>query len=689
MSDITPSLNTWSGPRGLARACLPVLLLIGLELLGLIAAANQMELAISRFSAGVSLLLVISGLMMPVLRPGSDTRLAAILALLLAGLLVVPFDIGSVSLESDGPLLFNLPIHALLRYFNATLAIPVGLHLASRFPPRSPRSAAQSPSDRQLLLIYLLTTALTIGMLLPAQGWLRPALGIPTIGWMLFLLILAHLQLIRVSRDDNPAWLRSASQARLLLLGFLLAEAPLLLRLLLFGLGWPDTIPYDVALLFQAAVPLTVAYAIQRHDLFEIDAAVRRALAYTGVSAVLLGIYFGFTDFLSRILAQLLPQFQTAAILFTLVMAALAFRPLYQLLVGFVDRLFYPERLRFAQVMADVRNRLQQVLPRRQIFSLLVDDLPVALDSVWANLVLVPAQDVPGHTESQPAWNGRLEVGDRVLGRYWLGPRRSGLPFDASEQAQLQSVVSQAALALAYAQTLEELNNLNLNLEEQVAAQTARVLDQQRALAVAEERQRLARDLHDSVTQTLFSISLGSRALGKLALRDPGATSRGLAEQESAAQQALAEMRTLLAQLRSPLVAEGGLPSALAAHCASLAPAGLAVRVEVEDGADVPPQMAEELLYIAKEALHNVVKYAAVSQATCRLIREADGLLLEVTDRGRGFIPGLENGAAGHGLGMHSMRERAQKIGGLFSVVSAPGQGTTVRVRVEDDRVKG
>ncbi|RLT33432.1 MAG: sensor histidine kinase, partial [Chloroflexi bacterium] len=658
------------------------LLLLGVELAALALASTQMELGISRFSAGVALTVAVSGVLMPLLRPGSATRLAALLAVLLAGLLVVPFEIGSINLEPSGTLLLHLPPHALLRYLNGTLAIPVGLHLAARFPPRSPAAQTAAPSDRQLLGIYLISSLLSLGLLLTPRGWVRPALGIPLIGWMLFLLVLAHIQLIRVSREADPAWLRSARQARLLLFGFLLAEAPLLLRLLLFGLGWPDAIPYDIALLFQVFVPLTVAYAIQRHDLFGIDAAVRRALAYTGVSAVLLGIYFGLTDFLSRVLVQLVPQFQTAVILLALVVAALAFRPLYSLLLHFVDRIFYPERLRFAQVIADVRQRLQRVISRRQVLALLVDELPVALDSVWANLVLAPAQDIPGHPESPPAWNGRLEVGERVLGRYWLGPRRSGLPFDVAEQAQLQAVVAQAALALAYGETLEELNALNQNLAGQVAIQTAQVLDQQRALAVAEERQRLARDLHDSVTQTLFSISLGSRALGKLALRNPGAVAQGLAEQEAAAQQALAEMRGLLAQLRSPLLPDGDLAHSLATHCAQLATSGLSVRLDAPPHLILPPDVAGELLYIAKEALHNVLKYADVAEAECRLAQENGELLLVVTDRGRGFAPDATLPAPGHGLGLRSMAERAEKLGATLEILSAPGQGTTVQLRM-------
>ncbi|MFZ1754417.1 MAG: sensor histidine kinase [Caldilineaceae bacterium] len=674
----------------LARACVPGLLLLGIELAGLLMAARLVDLEITPFSAGVALLIAGSGLVMPVLRPGADTRLAAILAVLLAGLLVVPFDLSSVNLSTSGPLLHYLTLHTLLRYLNGTLSIPVALHLVSGFPQRSPAAMKAAPSNRQLLIFYLISSLLTIGVLVVPQGGLRVAIGIPMIGWMIFLLALAHIQLIRVSREPDPAWLRSAHQARLLLLGFLLAEAPLLLRLLLSGLGWPQAIPYNTALLFQVFVPLTVAYAIRQHDLFEIDATVRRALAYTIVSAVLLGIYFGFTYFLSQLLSELLPQFQAAAILLGLVAAALAFRPLYTRLVRFVDKLFYPERLAFAQVIADVRARLQQVATRRQIVTLLEDDLPAGLNSLWGTLVFAPAHDLPGRRETPPAWNGRMIVGERMLGRYWLGPRRSGLAYGPEEQAQLAAVISQAGLALAYAEALEDLNELNRNLEREVLVQTAQVLDQQRALAVTEERQRLARDLHDSVTQTLFSISLGSRALSKLAPRDPQATAQGLVEQEAAAQQALAEMRALLAQLRSPLLAEGDLTQALRAHCAQLAGLGLTVRLEISPemsletsgGLPVSGAVSSELLNIAREALHNTLKHAGVSTAICCLAREADEIVLTVQDAGGGFATVAGASRPGHGLGLHSMAERAEKIGGTLTIDALPGQGTTVTVRV-------
>lgn len=674
--------DTGITPLTRSRACLPVLALLAVELLGLALIAQTVPLGITRLSGLVALLLSTSGVLMPVLRPGVESRLAAALAVLMAGLLLIPIQLAEVRLTVPQALIGVLPPHALFRYFNAVLVVPVALHLAARFPQRSPQALRQAPSEVQLFAIYLLTALGGISLLYAPGNGPRAAIGVVFIGWLLGLLILAHIQLVRVSRETDPAWLRSARQARLLLLGFLLAETPLLLRLLLFGLGWPNAIPYEIALLFQIAVPLTVAYGIQRHDLFGIDAAVRRALAYTGVTAVMLGIYFGLTLLLSRLLTGLLPQFQPAALLLSLIGAALAFRPLYSLLQRFVDRLFYPERLSFIREVSGVRTQLQQIATRQQVVALLTDALPRALNCQWATLVLAPAPDLPGQADTPPAWNGRLEVGERVLGRYWLGPRRSGLGFDSAEQAQLQALIAQAALAMAYAASVEELAALNRNLEEEVKAQTERLLDQQRALAVTEERWRLARDLHDSVTQTLFSISLGSRALTKLVTRDPRAAADGLAEQEAAAQQALAEMRALLSQLRSPAAEEMDLAQAVILHCASLASSGLNVVYAGPAHLHIASATASELVYICREALHNVLKHAGVAQAECRLGVNGDGLRLEIADRGAGFDGSPQEGRGGHRLGLHTMAERAAAIGGTLTVESAPGLGTTVAVGV-------
>lgn len=622
---------------------------------------------------------LLSGLLPALIRPSLETRLAAWLAILLASLLVIPFDQRTVPTASPGSWLLTAPSAIILRLINGGFAITAAYHLATTFPLRG---HTEVYGTRKWLALYGTSLLILTAFLLSPAGLLRLSALIVTAIWFAGLLVGAHIHLLRIARDPNPAFARSAQQARLLLLGFLLAETPLILRVLLFAAGYGEAIPYELALSLQVAVPISVAYATLRLDLFGIDAAVRRGLGYGFVFSLLLAAYLGLTLFLSRVLLQALPHFQGIAILISLLLAAVAFRPLYSGIQRGVDRLFYPERLRFQAEIAALGRELQQVLPRPQVIRILNETLPARLDAEWGQLILVPTPDSPDPSRSPPAWNTRLIVGNRVLGRYWLGPRRSGLAYDANERRQLQTLMEQAALVLAYADALSELNTLNAELEQRVSLQTARVLAQQRALAVTEERQRLARDLHDSVTQALFSISLGARALRKLALRDPEATAAGLQEQEAAAQQALREMRALLAQLRSPLL-EDNLAAALQQYCEQLRQqTGLHVRLHLPEALVLAPEQANALFLITREALHNVVKHGQTDRASCQLQQDDKDIVLLIQDQGRGFVPAAVVSEAGKCLGLQNMRERAQNLGGSLEVQSQPGHGTHITVRI-------
>ena len=199
-------------------------------------------------------------------------------------------------------------------------------------------------------------------------------------------------------------------------------------------------------------------------------------------------------------------------------------------------------------------------------------------------------------------------------------------------------------------------------------------------LAAGEERAHLARELHDSVTQALFSMTLVSRSVEMLLDRDAGAARTQLAQLRDLQREALAEMRALIFELRPGNLEQDGLTRALRTHTAALqGRIGLPVVVEstVEERLPLP---IEEVLYrIAQEALHNVVKHANARQVRVELGRIASGVRLRISDDGRGFDP--ERVPAGH-LGLAGMRARATKIGARFTVRSVPGSGTTIEVTV-------
>ncbi len=210
-------------------------------------------------------------------------------------------------------------------------------------------------------------------------------------------------------------------------------------------------------------------------------------------------------------------------------------------------------------------------------------------------------------------------------------------------------------------------------LEEDLREQAAE-------LAASQERGNLARELHDSVTQALFSMGLTLRSLELLLDQNPEAARAKLAELRDLQKDALAEMRTLIFELRPKSLEQDGLEQALRTHAAAVqGRTGLSVTVEADTGLpERLPSEAEETLYrIGQEALHNVVKHANASTARILLARVGGEIRLSVTDDGIGFDPA--NTPRGH-LGLVGMRQRAERIGAEFGVTTRPGHGTAVSV---------
>jgi PAS domain S-box-containing protein len=199
-------------------------------------------------------------------------------------------------------------------------------------------------------------------------------------------------------------------------------------------------------------------------------------------------------------------------------------------------------------------------------------------------------------------------------------------------------------------------------------------------LATTEERQRLARELHDSVTQALFSMTLTTRSVELLVDRDPEGAKRMLGELKALERDALAEMRALIFELRPGQLEELGLEQALRLHAAAVqGRTGLPIAVECAP-VDRAPLPVEDALYrIAQEAIHNVVKHAGASAVSVALDQADGALRLRVADDGSGFDP--TDVPAGH-LGLTSMRTRAEGVGGRLTIDSHPGDGTRLQVAV-------
>jgi len=199
-------------------------------------------------------------------------------------------------------------------------------------------------------------------------------------------------------------------------------------------------------------------------------------------------------------------------------------------------------------------------------------------------------------------------------------------------------------------------------------------------LATAGERARLARELHDSVTQALFSMTLTTRSVELLVDRDPEGAKRMLGELRSLERDALAEMRALIFELRPGHLEELGLEQALRMHATAVqGRTGLPIAVACAPVERAPLAVEDALYRIAQEAIHNVVKHAGAHSVDVRLDQEAGALRLRVADDGAGFDPAAV--PAGR-MGLTSMRSRAEGVGGRLVIDSTPGAGTRLKVAV-------
>lgn len=265
-----------------------------------------------------------------------------------------------------------------------------------------------------------------------------------------------------------------------------------------------------------------------------------------------------------------------------------------------------------------------------------------------------------------------------------------------------------------------EWEPVDLHPYQATAAQLATAIDSRRQyqllsergqqIAVLKERQRLARDLHDSVTQLIFSMTLIAQAIAPAWRRDPAEGERRINRLLELSQAALAEMRALLAELHPPdpqppasgppsptpmpgivQVQRLGLAAALQSHAAHLARDGLQVKLNLSGYVSQPVEQEEALYRIAQEALNNVVKHARAQRAELQLETHGDSTQLKIIDDGVGFTPFAKpspqgqpstRGKGSGGLGLTTMRERAEALGGVVHLIATPGRGTTVAVTI-------
>jgi signal transduction histidine kinase len=263
--------------------------------------------------------------------------------------------------------------------------------------------------------------------------------------------------------------------------------------------------------------------------------------------------------------------------------------------------------------------------------------------------------------------------GGAVLGAFYLTEKENAEVFDAEDQALIELLAAHASIAIT----------------------NARLYEQSRELSILSERNRLALELHDVVSQKLFSVMLTAEAAATQMDRDLVAARAQLERLRELAGEALEELRSLILGLRPPELERDGLADTLRKEVEMVARThGTQIELSIDpglpgllgngdgDGGDPDRELA--VLRIAHEALHNAVRHAHADHVMVRLAGEDGKLVLEVSDDGVGFDPQAPDVRSRH-LGLTSMEERARESHGRLKIRSAPGQGTTVRAVLSRD----
>ena len=418
--------------------------------------------------------------------------------------------------------------------------------------------------------------------------------------------------------------------------------------------------------------PLVLPIAIVRYRLFDIDILINRTLVYGALTTIVVGVYVLVVSILGMLL-HMSGNFFISLLATGLV--AVLFQPLRARLQRMINRLMYGERDDPYAVLSRLGSRLEATLAPEAVFPTIVETVAQALKLPYAALALKQGDEFItaasyGLPQGKP-FILPLVYHTETIGRLLLAARAPGDSFTPADQRLLEDIAHQAGVA---AHAVRLTADLQRSRERLVTARE-------------EERRRLRRDLHDGLGSTLAALHLQAGAIRTLMQRDLAAADAELVELQTEIRSTIADIRRLVYALRPPTLDELGLVGAIqqdALQCSmhgetdsapGQADAGLRVIVEAMENPPALPAAVEVAAYrIVQEALTNVVRHAQARTCVIRLSL-LDGLQLEITDDGVG-LP-IEQHA---GVGLLSMRERADEVGGTCDVGPAPGQGTRVLV---------
>ena len=467
----------------------------------------------------------------------------------------------------------------------------------------------------------------------------------------------------RVERQQTK-WVILALVVRVLYLLVIFALPLLAPGSLSGGIG---LLVYSLTLTFSyllaAAFAVSIAVAILRFRLFDVDLWVSRTATYAVLAAIIVTFYV----LVVGGIGLLWPGGDTVLAVLTTASVALAFNPLRMRLQRWANRLVFGERHEPYEVIAALGERLSAAHERDPLLDAVTKTLTEALHLPFAAIVLVDR----GHGETritagiapddQIVETFPLVYDDQTRGRLDVVPR-IGETLTTADRRLLGEMAAQVAVAVSAVQTTEDLRR---SREQLVGARE-------------EERRRLHRDLHDGLGPTVASLHQRVDAAVEVMPMNPELSARILDGTRTELLTMIGDIRRLVYDLRPAALDELGLVGAIdLAVRPPAVPESLDVRLVASDLPALPPAVEVAAYRIAVEAMTNVRRHATADTCTVELLVDSAALIISVSDDGGGIAPDVIPG-----VGVSSMRERAEEIGGTFSITGSPASGTVVRARL-------
>ena len=547
----------------------------------------------------------------------------------------------------------------------ANLVWPVMLHFALVFP-RPRRIVRRRPVILGLpYLIPVVVSAVRFVQLWPgaATPLHRVAAWVPPSAFVEYvvppLILVAFVTAYRDPEDGS-----TRTRMRLVAGAFAVSAVAYLalwkLPTLLVGHPWG---PEPLHFLLFLSCPIAISVAILRVHLFDIDVVVRRSIVYGALVVSLSGIYVAALGLLGWVFGER----SDGVLLASAALVAVLFAPLHRRLRSRISRILYGERDDPYAIVSRLGGRLEQAPASGEVLDGLVETVGNALRLPYVAVELLSADGMEtaarrGALSGTPMTLPLTQRGE-LIGHLVVGERTPGEGFGRRDCAVLTGLASQVGMAVQAARATLELQR---SRERLVAARE-------------EERKRLRRDLHDGLGPTLAATALQLQTARRLVTADPGTAALILGDLGQHLQGAIADVRTIVHDLRPASLDQLGLRAALEEQAARFtaggasAPTALQVHVEAEGDLQGLPAAVEVAAYrIVCEALNNASRHGGGRSCRIRLTRGA-ALELEIADDGRGLPPVYRSG-----VGLESMRQRAEELGGSVAVENLPTGGTRV-----------